>query len=185
MLEREVEAGATRTGSSLAMKIAVLYRDELQKADRAMRAFEKVLQLDENNLERGRGADPALRGRPGSAQARRVLEIQLGHTRDGERARQERMQRLARVSTRSSCATRARRSAGGSRRFAEDHERRRRSASEIERLAAETGGWNELVDAYAASLREVRPQGDALPLMLVMARVHRERSRATSIARST
>ena len=30
---------------------AVLYRDEIQKADRAMRAFEKVLSLDENNLE--------------------------------------------------------------------------------------------------------------------------------------
>ena len=50
VLEREVEAGSEPHRLALAMKIAVLYRDELQKADRAMRAFEKVLSLDENNL---------------------------------------------------------------------------------------------------------------------------------------
>jgi tetratricopeptide (TPR) repeat protein len=50
-LEREVEAGSETHRLQLAMKIATLYRDEMQKADRAMRAFEKVLTLDENNLE--------------------------------------------------------------------------------------------------------------------------------------
>src|SRR5439155_1125640 len=50
VLEREVESGSDTHRLELAMKIAVLYRDELQKADRAMRAFEKVLSLDENNL---------------------------------------------------------------------------------------------------------------------------------------
>src|SRR5262249_28890083 len=50
VLEREVEAGAESHRLPLAMKIAVLYRDELQKPDRAMRAFEKVLQLDASNL---------------------------------------------------------------------------------------------------------------------------------------
>ncbi|MGH7337884.1 MAG: tetratricopeptide repeat protein, partial [Myxococcota bacterium] len=49
VLEREVEAGAETHRLSLAMKIATVYRDELQKADRAMRAFEKVLSLDEGN----------------------------------------------------------------------------------------------------------------------------------------
>ena len=50
VLEREVESGTESHKLELAMKIAVLYRDELQKADRAMRAFEKVLTIDENNL---------------------------------------------------------------------------------------------------------------------------------------
>src|SRR5262249_5672408 len=50
VLEREVESGADTHRLSLAMKIAILYRDELQKPDRAMRAFEKVLHLDAANL---------------------------------------------------------------------------------------------------------------------------------------
>src|SRR5213075_1027081 len=49
VLEREVDSGNESFRLELAMKIAILYRDELQKADRAMRAFEKVLTLDENN----------------------------------------------------------------------------------------------------------------------------------------
>ena len=36
--------------TTLAMNIAVLYRDELQKADRAMRAFEKVQKAVKNRV---------------------------------------------------------------------------------------------------------------------------------------
>src|SRR5262249_53544507 len=42
---------------------------------------------------------------------------------------------------------------------------------EVERLAADTQGWNVLVDAYAAALPKFGEKHDALPLMLVMARV--------------
>ena len=38
---------------------------------------------------------------------------------------------------------------------------------EVERLAADTQGWNQLVDAYAASLPKFGHKEDALPLMLV------------------
>src|SRR5262249_43470427 len=42
---------------------------------------------------------------------------------------------------------------------------------QVERLAGETQGWNALVDAYASSLSKFDDRHDALPLMLVMARV--------------
>ncbi|HEY2735745.1 MAG TPA: tetratricopeptide repeat protein, partial [Polyangiales bacterium] len=168
VLEREVESGGESHRLELAMKIAVLYRDELQKADRAMRAFEKVLQLDEHNLEAAEALIPLYeQGRDPRALVR-VLEIQLDATRDTE-SRQKRMQRLAQYSE---DKLRDKGAAFGwwLKAHAEDHEAEWIRA-EIERLAAETQGWNALVDAYAASLPKFDHKEDALPLMLVMAQV--------------
>src|SRR5882672_4420692 len=94
VLEREVESGTDTHRLSLAMKIAVLYRDELQKPDRAMRAFEKVLQLDENNLEAAEALIPLYEAGRDPRALVRVLEIQLRATQDAK-TRQDRMQRLA------------------------------------------------------------------------------------------
>src|SRR4029079_5763338 len=80
VLEREVESGTDTHRLSLAMKIAVLYRDVLQKNDRAMRAFEKVLQLDENNLEAAEALIPLYEAGRDPKALVRVLEIQLRAT---------------------------------------------------------------------------------------------------------
>jgi tetratricopeptide (TPR) repeat protein len=168
VLEREVESGSDTHRLSLAMKIAVLYRDTLQKADRAMRAFEKVLQLDENNLAAAEALIPLYeQGRDPKALVR-VLEIQLKAT-DDPLLRQERMKRLAQYNEEK---LRDKGAAFGwwLKAHAEDHESEE-IHGQIERLAAETGGWNALVDAYAASLPKFSHREDALPLMLVMARV--------------
>ena len=96
VLEREVESGAESQRLALAMKIAVLYRDELQKADRAMRAFEKVLQLDEHNLAAAEALIPLYEAGRDPKALVRVLEIQLRATpADEQITRQERMKRLA------------------------------------------------------------------------------------------
>src|SRR5690606_11419746 len=96
VLEREVDSGSETHRLSLAMKIAVLYRDTLQKADRAMRAFEKVLTLDETNLAAAEALIPLYeQGRDPKALVR-VLEIQLSATPTEEMLlRQERIKRLA------------------------------------------------------------------------------------------
>ena len=170
VLEREVEAGSEQHRLPLAMKIAVLYRDELQKADRAMRAFEKVLTLDENNLDAAEALIPLYEtGRDPKALVR-VLEIQLRATSADEQiTRQDRMKRLAQYNEEK---LRDKGAAFGwwLKAHAEDHEAEW-IRTEAERLAADTGGWNQLVDAYAASLPKFAHPSDALPLMLVMARV--------------
>ena len=170
VLEREVEAGSEQFRLQLAMKIAVLYRDEIQKADRATRAFEKVLQLDENNLAAAEALIPLYEtGRDPRALVR-VLEIQLKATSsDDQIMRQERMKRLAQYNEEK---LRDKGAAFGwwIKAFAEDHESEEIRA-EAERLAGETASWNLLVDAYAAALPKFAHKGDALPLMLVMARV--------------
>jgi tetratricopeptide (TPR) repeat protein len=168
VLEREVEAGSETHRLSLAMKIAVLYRDELQKADRAMRAFEKVLTLDENNLAAAEALIPLYEQGRDPRALTRVLEIQLKATDDKD-TRQKRLQRLAQYNE---DKLRDKGAAFGwwLKAHAEDHEAEW-IWKEIERLAAETQGWNQLVDAYGASLGKFEHKQDALPLMLVMARV--------------
>ncbi|HUJ57084.1 MAG TPA: hypothetical protein VLX92_01265, partial [Kofleriaceae bacterium] len=168
VLEREVESGTDTHRLALAMKIAVLYRDEIQKADRAMRAFEKVLQLDEHNLEAAEALIPLYeQGRDPRALVR-VLEIQLRATSDRD-TRQKRIQRLAQYVE---DKLRDKGAAFGwwLTALSEDHEAEW-IRSEVERLASETTGWNQLVDAYAAALPKFGHKEDALPLMLVMARV--------------
>jgi golgin subfamily B member 1 len=46
--------------------------------------------------------------------------------------------------------------------------------SEVERLAQETGGWPELVDAYTSAYTKFADPVDALPLMTVVARVQEQ-----------
>jgi tetratricopeptide (TPR) repeat protein len=170
VLEREVEAGDEKFRLSLAMKIAVLYRDVIQKADRAMRAFEKVLTLDENNLEAAEALIPLYEGGRDPRALVRVLEIQLRATpMEEQNVRQERIQRLAQYSE---DKLRDKGAAFGwwIKAQSEDHEAES-IRIEIERLAGETGSWNTLVDSYNAALPKFGDKRDALPLMLVMARV--------------
>ncbi|MCB9563808.1 MAG: tetratricopeptide repeat protein [Kofleriaceae bacterium] len=168
VLEREVEAGSEEHRLALAMKIAVLYRDDLDKADRAMRAFEKVLSLDETNLEAAEALIPLYETGRDPRKLVSVLEIQLGATQDPA-LRQDRIKRLAEYSEEK---LRDKGAAFGwwLKAYAEDH-RAEWIRAEVERLAAETGAWTELVDAYAASLPKFDTPIDALPVMLVLGRV--------------
>jgi tetratricopeptide (TPR) repeat protein len=86
VLERQVE---TADGNQLgvARKIAFLYRDVLQKPDRAMRAFEKVLQLDGNNLEAAEALIPLYEAGRDPRKLAGVLEIQIANTPAGGSAR--------------------------------------------------------------------------------------------------
>ncbi|HEY1546829.1 MAG TPA: tetratricopeptide repeat protein, partial [Kofleriaceae bacterium] len=169
-LEREVESGSESQRLQLAMKIATLYRDEMQKPDRAMRAFEKVLTLDEHNLEAAEALIPLYEAGRDPKALVRVLEIQLRATPSNDQiTRQDRMKRLAQYNEERL------RDKGGAfgwwiKALSEDHESDAIHA-EVERLAGETQGWNTLVDAYAAALPKFRDNRDALPLMLTMARV--------------
>ncbi|HPH66136.1 MAG TPA: hypothetical protein PLF40_10345, partial [Kofleriaceae bacterium] len=168
VLEREVEAGSEQHRLSLAMKIATLYRDELQKPDRAMWAFEKVLTLDENNLVAAEALIPLYEASRDPRRLVGVLEIQLKST-DDLNMRQERMKRLAEYNE-EKLKEKGAAFQWWLKAHAEDHNAEW-IRTEAERLAGETGAWNQLVDAYTASLPKFEHKADALPLMLVMARV--------------
>jgi tetratricopeptide (TPR) repeat protein len=168
VLERQVETVDDPTKVELWGKIAVLYRDRLHKADRAMRAFEKVLSLDGSDLAAAEALIPLYEQAKDPKKLAQVLEIQLGKTED-KVARQERLKRLARLSEQQ---LRDKGSAYGwwLKAFAEDHEPEE-TRTEVERLAGETGGWEALVESYEKAYGKFGSAADALPLMVVVARV--------------
>ncbi len=172
VLEREVDSAADADKLELAMKIAVTYRDEVDKSDRAMRAFEKVLSIDENNLEAAEALIPLYEQGRDPRKLVRVLEIQLESTDDAA-LRQERYKRLAEYSEE---RLRDKGAAFGwwLKAQAEDY-RAEWIRAELERLAQETGAWNELVDAYEASYGKFgdspQERRESLPLLGVVARV--------------
>src|SRR4029079_14988166 len=123
---------------TLAMKIAILYRDESQKADRAARAFEKVLSLDETNLEAAEALIPLYEAGRDPKKLVGVLEIQLKATKEPG-LRQERLKKLAEYNEKN---LKDKGAAFGwwLQAYAEDHEAEWIRA-EVERLAGETGAW--------------------------------------------
>lgn len=168
VLERQVETVDDPTKAEVWGKIAVLYRDRLQKADRAMRAFEKVLSLDGKNLAAAEALIPLYEGAKDGKKLAGVLEIQLEKT-TAPAERQERLQRLATLSEQQ---LKDKGAAYGwwLKAFEEDHEADSIRV-ETERLARETGGWEPLVEAYQRAYAKFGSEAAALPLMSVVARV--------------
>jgi tetratricopeptide (TPR) repeat protein len=149
----------------------VLYRDVIAKAgSRDARLREGADARREQPGEAAEALIPLYEGGRDPRALVRVLEIQLRATPTEEQnLRQERMQKLAQYSEEK---LRDKGAAFGwwIKAQTEDHEAESIRA-EIERLAAETGAWNTLVDSYNAALPKFGHKADALPLMLVMARV--------------
>src|SRR5262249_13020615 len=145
-------------------KIALLYRDKLGKADRAMRAFERVLGIDAKNGPAAEALIPLYEQAKDAKRLAGVLEIQLERTRDPAQ-RQERLKRLAALSERD---LRDKGAAYGwwLKAFEEDHAPQTTRA-EVERLARDTGGFAELVEAYERAVSKFAHPHEALPLLAV------------------
>lgn len=167
--ERQVELEDDSNKVLLNNRIAVLYRDKLGKADRAMRAFESVLKLDGKNLTAAESLIPLYEAAKDAKKLAGVLEIQLSHTEDVD-TRVERIRRLAEL-TETSLKDKGTAYAWYLRAFAEDY-RPDWLRTELERLAAETGGYTQLVKAYEDAAPKYSDRIDALPVLLVVASVY-------------
>lgn len=172
VLERQVDtsaqAGQKDEALALAMKVAAIYQGEVGKPDRAMRAYEKALSIDEENLAAAEALIPLYESGRDPRKLTRVLEIQLAKTADDGL----RLQRVRNLAEYSEQRLRDKGAALGwwLKAHAEDPADESIRA-EIERLAEEAGGWPEVVDAYRASYDKLPSRADALPLFLVVARV--------------
>ncbi|MEM9491214.1 MAG: hypothetical protein AAGC55_18845, partial [Myxococcota bacterium] len=141
LMERQIDTGDKEDQLDLALKVAVLYRDELEKPDRAMRAFEKVLTIDDNNLAAAEALIPLYEKGRDPRKLVRALEIQLSQTEEME-LRQERIRRLAEYSE---DKLRDKGAAFGwwLKAHEEDHAAEW-IREQLERLAGETEAWVEL-----------------------------------------
>ena len=171
VLEREVEAGSEHA-SALARDEdrGALPRRAAEGRSRDARVREGALARREQPRRR-RGADPALRDGPRSEGARpRARDPAARDATDDQLMRQERIKRLAQYNEEK---LRDKGAAFGwwLKAHAEDHESEEIRAADRAARRRDRQGWNQLVDAYAASLPKFEHKDDALPLMLVMARV--------------
>ncbi len=83
VLEQQ-EAKETNPGAktSLLFKIAQLWADKKQKADRASKAYEKVLELEPNNLHAAEALIPIYAAANNSKALANAIEVKLGHEQD-------------------------------------------------------------------------------------------------------
>lgn len=171
VFERQVEIEDDSNKVVLWNRIAVLYRDKMDKADRATRAFEKVLALDARNLQAAEALIPLYEHAKDPKKLASVLEIQLSHTEDVD-IRVERIRHLAQL-VENSLKDKGTAYAWYLKAFGEDW-KLEWLRTELERLAAETTGYEALVSAYEAAVPKFADKFDALPLLLVVARTYEE-----------
>ncbi len=170
VLERQVDAPEVEAKERLrlALKIATLYQTELDKAEKAMRAYEKALSIDENCLTAAEALIPLYEGGRDAKKLIRVLEIQLDQTEDPDR----RLERIEKLAEHSEEKLKDRQAAFDWWRKAHaENWQAEHIRTQLERLAGQTGKWSELVSAYQESARKFADSAEALPLYAVIARV--------------
>jgi len=168
VLERQsdTEEGIGRV--SLALKIGSLYRDRLERADRAMRAFEKALEADANSLAAAQALMPLYEQANDAAKLAGVLKVVLVHTQDPSE-RQERMLKIVELldgagRDKPGAADMALRAFAESPALAEPRHW-------AERLATEVGNWEALAAAYEEGLNGVKGEAK-LSILRTLARVY-------------
>jgi tetratricopeptide (TPR) repeat protein len=170
VLERQSETEEDPARVGLWNKIGELYRDRLSKPDRAQKAFEKALSLDNQNVTAALALIPLYEKSKDVRRLADVLMVQLNHTKDPA-DRQLQMQRLAELLE----------IAAGDKANAlwialqafNDDPLGEWAQTTSRRLAGESGGWAQLVEAYEAALPRVQQQAKdsaaLLPLLSTLA----------------
>ena len=166
VLERQAESEDDSGRIGLWNKIGELYRDRLTKADRAQKAFEKTLSFDGQNLPAALALIPLYEKAKEVKRLADVLLIELGSHARRERT-PARMQRLADLldmgaGDKRGALTIALQALG-------ETPSDEWAITTSRRLAAESGNWPELVEAYEAVLPRVRDEGAALALLSTLA----------------
>ncbi len=155
----------------LLFKIAELWADKKQKNDRAARAYEKVLELEPQNLRAAEALIPIYSGAGNSKALANAIEVKLGHEEDAyaklallrevaalyEGKVKEPQKAFARYLTAFSL-------------FPSDEQ----TSVDVERAAKVTGEWTQVVSAFNAAIDGAIDAGDAglaITLRLKLGRV--------------
>ncbi len=165
VLERQAETEDEAGRVGLWNKIGELYRDRLGKADRAQKAYEKALSYDGQNLPAALALIPLYEKAKEIKRLGEVLLVELGHVKDPAE-RHPRMQRLADLLDMGAGDKQ------GALRIA------LQALAEVptdewaiatsRRLAGESGGWPELVEAYEAAVPRAQDAADEKAVLALL-----------------
>jgi tetratricopeptide (TPR) repeat protein len=154
------ETRATDTAQRIGMliKIAELWMTQKGKADRAARAYEKILTLDENSLQAAERLIPIYASSNNPKGLSSAIEVKLNHVQEpGERLgllREVAGLYEGRINDKAKAFERylsAFEIAPGD----------EQSQADIERAAAATGNWEAVIAAYEAAVRAADDAGDS------------------------
>jgi tetratricopeptide (TPR) repeat protein len=80
--QQEAKETSTQPKISLLFKIAQLWADKKQKLDRAAKAYEKILEIEPNNLHAAEALVPIYTAANNAKALGNVIEVKLGHEQD-------------------------------------------------------------------------------------------------------
>jgi tetratricopeptide (TPR) repeat protein len=153
----ETRATDTAQRIGMLMKIAELWMTQKGKADRAARAYEKILTLDENSLQAAERLIPIYASSNNPKGLSSAIEVKLNHSQDpGERLGllrevaslyEGRINDKAKAFERYSAAFE----------IAPGDEQ---SQADLERTAAATGNWEAVIAAYKSAISSAEDAGD-------------------------
>ena len=166
VLERQAETEDDSAKLGLWNKIGEIYRDRLNKADRAQKAFEKALSIDATNAVAAEALIPIYEKANAVGPLAQVLRVQLDHT-TGFEERQARMRRLSKLldadagdaagALEIALAAFAENPSGD---WARD---------DAARLAAASGRWPQLVEVFEQALSRLKDNTARLPVLSTLA----------------
>ena len=139
-------------------KIAELWADKKQKNDRAARAYEKVLELEPQNLRAAEALIPIYQQAGNAKSLANAIEVKLGHEEDAY----QKLQLLREVA-----GLYEGRVKDPAKAFARYHAAfllvpgDEKSASDLERAAKATNDWAKVREAYDLAVAQAADQGDA------------------------
>jgi golgin subfamily B member 1 len=157
--------------SSLLFKIAQLWADKKQKLDRAAKAYEKVLEIDANNLQAAEALIPIYSAANNSKALANAIEVKLGHERDPQHKLDLYREVAALYEGKVKDPQKAfNRYLAGFELAPGDV----RASDDLERAAASTARWDEVVAAYQRAIQVMdldQDRGTATMLRVRLGRV--------------
>ncbi len=169
VLDRQVPQEEPETQISLLFKVATLWLEKMEKPERAVGSYEKILKIDEKNLAAAEALIPIFSAANNNKKLASVLEIQLEHTEDPEL----KIERLRNLSDLYENKLRDPKTAMDlylqAFELAWEEEWVR---AELERLAEITKGWTKLLGAYENVLEKFSDPADSLPFRKVVASIY-------------
>jgi tetratricopeptide (TPR) repeat protein len=172
VLEKESETAEGAQRTTLLLKIADLYHTRLEKTDKAIRALEKALSFDDNNLVVAEALIARYEETHDERHISVPLKIKLNHSEDAV----ERNQLLRRLADLAERVAQDQALAFGYYRqaFAEDHTQAD-IRDHMVRLGEEIGAWGELVESLKAGIEKYATDPESIPLRLKLAEIYEKR----------
>ncbi|HSQ63021.1 MAG TPA: tetratricopeptide repeat protein, partial [Polyangiaceae bacterium] len=183
--QQEAKEAGAEAKIGMLFKIAELWADKKQKADRAAKAYEKVLELDPNNLRAAESLVPIYTATGNAKLLANAIEVKLSHQENAD----DKLQLLREVAA--LYEGRVKDPARAFERYLSAFEiapQDEQASADVERAAKATQGWDRVIAAYRSAISTADGEGSnelGISLRLKLGRVLTDEAHDTEGALAT